>query len=112
MAFQDITGIKIAQDALTTSFDTYYTTPDDTRTYVKDITAANTTAGALNLFVCLVTSGASAGTTNALIYTKEVAANDIYQWTGLQIIEAGGTLQAKGSGTGLTLNVSGANAVE
>ena len=91
MAFQDITGIKIAQDALTTSFDTYYT---------------------LNLFVCLVPSGASAGTTNALIYTKEVAANDIYQWTGLQIIEAGGTLQAKGSGTGLTLNVSGANAVE
>ena len=70
--------VKIAQDALTTSFDTYYTTPDDTRTYVKDITAANTTAGALNLFVCLVPSGASAGTTNALIYTKEVAANDIY----------------------------------
>ena len=46
MAFQDITGIKIAQEALTTSFDTYYTTPDDTRTYVKDITVSNTTAGA------------------------------------------------------------------
>ena len=103
MAFQDITGIKIAQEALTTSFDTYYTTPDDTRTYVKDITVSNTTAGALNLFVCLVPSGASAGTTNALIYTKQVAAKDIYQWTGLQ---------TKGSGAGLTINVSGSNAVE
>ena len=57
-------------------------------------------------------SGDSAGTANALIYTKEVSADDIYQWSGLQIMEAGGTLQAKGSGTGLTINVSGANAVE
>ena len=51
MAFQDITGIKIAQVALTTSFDTYYTTPSDTRTYVKDITVANTTSGALDIFI-------------------------------------------------------------
>lgn len=112
MAFQDITGIKLGQEALTTAYSILYTTPTSTRTYVKDITVANTTAGALNVFVHIVPDGSSAGTTNALLYTKEVAANDIFQWSGLQIMNVSETLQAKASGTGLTINVSGANAVE
>jgi len=112
MAFQDITGIKIAQEALTTAYSILYTTPTSTRTYVKDITVANTTSGALDVFVHIVPDGDSTGTANALLYTKEVATDDIYQWSGLQIMNANDTLQAKASGTGLTINVSGANAVE
>tara|TARA_R110000737_G_scaffold57464_1_gene82799 strand:+ start:308 stop:646 length:339 start_codon:yes stop_codon:yes gene_type:complete len=112
MAFQDITGIKMAQEALTTAYSILYTTPTSTRTYVKDITVANTTSGSLNVFVHIVPDGSSAGTANALLYTKAIAAYDIYQWSGLQIMNANDTLQAKASGTGLTINVSGANAVE
>jgi len=112
MAFQDITGIKMAQEALTTAYSILYTTPTSTRTYVKDITVANTTSGSLNVFVHIVPDGSSAGTANALLYTKAIAADDIYQWSGLQIMNANDTLQAKASGTGLTINVSGANAVE
>ncbi len=35
--YQDITGIKIAQAAMTTAYVVIYTSPTDTRTYVKDI---------------------------------------------------------------------------
>jgi len=50
MAFQDITGIKIAQEALTTAYSILYTTPTSTRTYVKDITVANTTGWCVRCF--------------------------------------------------------------
>ena len=35
--FQDITGIKIAQAAITTGYVVIYTSPTDTLTYIKDI---------------------------------------------------------------------------
>jgi hypothetical protein len=61
MAFQNITGIKLGQAEITTSFTTIYTTPATTRTYVKDINICNTTATSLTVSVCLVPSGGTAG---------------------------------------------------
>ena len=49
MAFQNITGIKLGQAEITTSFTTIYTTPATTRTYVKDINICNTTATSLTV---------------------------------------------------------------
>ena len=68
MAYNNITPLQIAQAAMTTSYVTVYTVPDNTKTYVKDIDIMNTTAASINVFVSLVPDGGTAGTSNALIY--------------------------------------------
>jgi hypothetical protein len=113
MAFQNITGLQLGQAAMTTGYVTIYTTPSNpaTRTYVKDITICNTTAGSLNVFVSLVPSGGTAGTSNAIFYSNALPANTTVQWTGSQIMSAGGTIQVKASGTGCTVTVTGGEAI-
>lgn len=112
MAFQNIVGLQLGQAAVTTGYTTIYTTPSNpaTRTYVKDLTICNTTAGALNIFVSLVPSGGTAGAANALFYGNSIPANTTVQWTGSQIIEAGGTIQVKASGSGCTITATGGEA--
>jgi uncharacterized protein (AIM24 family) len=58
-----------------------------------------------------VASGGTADTTNALFYGNSVPANTTVQWTGSQIMSAGGTIQVKASGTGCTVTVSGGEAI-
>jgi hypothetical protein len=113
--FQNIIGYKLGQAAITAAYTTVYTVPTaatlpavpDTRTFVKDINVCNTTAGALGVYIHLVPSGGVADTTNALYYNKTVAANDVLRWNGVQIMNAGDTIQVKGSGTGCRITVSG-----
>lgn len=111
MAFQDITGIQIAQAAITAVYATIYTVVVDQRLYVKDIDVCNTTAGALTVTIHLVPNGDTALVANALFYGSSVAANDNLQWTGTQIMNAGDTIQVKASGAGLTITISGGVAV-
>lgn len=111
MAFQRITPVKLAQAAVTASAVTVYTVPASTRTMVKDIDICNTTAGALTVNVFLVPSGGSAGTGNALLYGASVTANTTLQWTGVQVMNAGDTIQVQASGLGLTASISGGEAV-
>ena len=113
MAFNNITPIQIAQAAMTTSYATIYTVPSSplTRTYVKDIDIMNTTAASINVFVSLVPSGGTAGTSNALIYQMAIPAYTMFQWAGSQIIDSATTIQVKASNTGCTINISGGEAV-
>ena len=111
MAFQNITGIKLGQAEITTSFTTIYTTPATTRTYVKDINICNTTATSLTVSVCLVPSGGTAGTGNALFYEWLLYPRDLYRWQGVQIMNEGDTIQVDASTTGATITVSGGEAV-
>lgn len=111
MAFQRITPAKLAQAAVTAGTTTIYTVPASTRTMVKDIDLCNTTAGALTVNVHLVPSGGAAGTGNALFYGVAIAANTTLQWTGVQIMNAGDTIQVQGSGLGVTINVGGGEAI-
>lgn len=112
MAFQKITPTRLAQAASTTAFLAIYTCPTGTRTYVKDITVCNTTGSAVTLFLSLVPDQGTAGTANALFNAHSIAANTTYQWKGTQIMNESETLQFKGSATGLTINISGAEAVD
>lgn len=99
---------KIGQAAVGTGAGTLiYTAPTDITTLVKCIDVANTTAGALTISVHLVPLAGSATTANALFYTFNVAANSRFQWTGTQVLETGGFIQAVASGAGLTLNAAG-----
>lgn len=110
MAFDVITPTKLGQSAITASVTTLYTVPASTRAFVKDIDIANTTAGALNVRVFLVPSAGAAATTNALFYDVAMAANSTMQWVGVQILNAGDTIQVQASAAGLTITSSGAEA--
>ena len=111
MAYNNVTPIKLGQAAITTSYATVYTAPVGTRTYVKDIDIINTTGASINIYVSLVPSGGTAGTTNALFYATPLPAYTIVQWAGSQILNEGDTLQVKAPNAGCTITASGGEAV-
>lgn len=119
--FQNIIGYKLGQAAMTTGYTTVYTVPlptqvsgtnaqtvPDTRTFIKDITIVNTTTAPIGIYVHLVPYGSTATTDNAIFYNNALAANTTVQWTGVQILGAGDTIQVKGASAGCTVTISGA----
>lgn len=111
MAFYDITPVRLGQAAMTTSYATIYTTPTNVRTFVKDIDIINTTSAIIHIYVSLVPSGGTAGTSNALFYYNALPAYTTVQWAGTQIMDEGGFISVKASATGCTITVSGAEAL-
>ncbi len=111
MAYNNITPLQLGQAELTTSYATIYTVPANTRTYVKDIDVVNTTGSTIGIYISLVPSNGTAGTSNALFYNTPLPLNTIVQWAGSQIINEGDTIQAKASASGCTITVSGGEAV-
>jgi hypothetical protein len=111
MAYYNITPTKLGQAAITGTIATLYTVPTGFRAFVKDLNICNTTSGAVTVNVHLVPKSGTAGTDNAILYTYSIAANTIYRWTGVQIMNESETIQVKGSTTGLTITASGAEAI-
>jgi len=112
MAYQNITGTRLAQFSTTTALNaTVFTCPASNRTYVKDIDVCNTTAGSVTASVYLVPSGVAYGTTNALFYNVAIPAYSVFQWTGSQIINPGDFIQVQGSVAEVVFNVTGGLAV-
>lgn len=111
MSYYDITPKRLGQAAMTTSYATIYTTPDNTRTFVKDIDIINTTSAIVHIYVSLVPMNGTAGTGNALFYYNALPAYTTMQWAGSQILEAGGFISVKASAVGCTITVSGAEAI-
>jgi hypothetical protein len=113
MAFDVITPTQLGQGQVATSpsFTTLRTTPDYARDIVKSIDVANDNASAVTVSLHLVASGGSPDVTNKLVPTVSIPANTIFQWTGTQVISAGATIQANASTTGVTVTVSGGEAV-
>jgi len=109
--FQSITPTKLGTLAVTASFQTVYVAPASIRALVKDVNICNTTAGALTVDLCVMPSGGTAGTSNAVLFTTSIAANTPYRWQGLIVMNPGDSLQVRGSAVGLTIFVSGAEAV-
>lgn len=108
MAFDIITPTKLGQVAVTTSTSVLYTVPALTRTILKEISAVNTTAGALTLTVYLVPSAGSPSAANAFYNASSIAANSRLQYNGTQVLNAGDTIQVLASGAGITVTTSGA----
>lgn len=84
-----------------------YTVPTGYMTLVRDINVCNTTAASLNCALHLVPVGGSATTSNMLIPNSPIDAYSMLQWTGEQVLSAGDFIQVIGSGSGLTVNISG-----
>jgi hypothetical protein len=111
MAFQNITPAKLGQAAITTGVTTLYTVPASTRTLLKEFSIANTTGSAINVRVFLVPAAGSAGTGNAFLYDVPVPDANALQYNGVQVMNAGDTIQIQAATTGLTIVASGAEAV-
>jgi hypothetical protein len=110
--YQLVTPTLLGQAALSNTFVTIYTTPANTRTYVKDLDIINHSANIVRIFVNLVPSGANANTSNALLSNNALPAWTTVQWTGSQILNAGASIQAKVSDNNTcTITVSGGEAV-
>jgi hypothetical protein len=111
-SFQNITPIRLGQAVLGTTATLIYTTPVNTRTYLKQIDVANTTNASRDLDIYIVPALGTAGVGNAIVYTVAVAQHTTYQWRGVQIMNAGDMLYALcATATSLTLTASGGEAV-
>jgi hypothetical protein len=111
MAFQNITPAKLGQAAITTGVTTLYTVPASTRTLLKEFSIANTTGADINVRVFLVPAAGTAGTGNAFIYDVPVPTANALQYNGVQVMNAGETIQIQAASTGLTITASGAEAI-
>ena len=110
--FQDIVGLRLGRAQLTTSYATVYTCPADKRAYIKDINLCNTHSGNSNAYVAIVPSGQTAGAAYEIISNLQMSSYSTHRWTGLQILNAGDTIQVKGSDSNyVTVYISGAEAV-
>lgn len=107
MAFQSIVGARLIQAALTASYVSIYTAPTGSRVYVKDIDICNTTSGTLRFYVHLVPQGSTPDASNALFYNVPINGTTTVQWTGSQILNAGDSIQVKGSATGCAISITG-----
>jgi hypothetical protein len=111
MAFDVITPTKLGQAAITTGVTTLYTVPAATRTLLKEFSIANTTGAPINVRVFLVPSAGSAGTGNAFLYDVPVPNANALQYNGVEVLNAGDTIQIQAASAGLTIIASGAEAV-
>jgi hypothetical protein len=110
MAYQNIVPTKLGQAAITTAVATLYTVPTSTRALLKELSIANTTGAPINVRVFLVPSAGSAGTGNAFLYDVSVPGNNSLQYNGVQVMNAGDTIQVQAASAGLTISASGAEA--
>lgn len=99
---------KLGTGSITTGGGTtVYTVPTGIRTEVMDIVVANTTSGVLTAAVHLVPTGGSATTSNMMFPTVSIPGNTLVHWSGIQVLNAGDFIQGIGSGSGITVHVSG-----
>lgn len=110
MAFDVITPIQMGRGSIGTSLSTFNTVTANTRSLLKDIDIANNSAAIVNVTVYLVPSGDAAGGTNILIPAVNVFANGMFQWSGIQVLNEGDTIQAIASAAGVSINISGGSA--
>lgn len=111
MAFQNITPTKLGQAAITVGVTTLYTVPAATRTLLKEFSIANTTGAPINVRVFLVPAAGVAGTANAFLYDVPVQNATALQYNGVQVMNAGETIQIQAAAVGLTITASGAEAI-
>lgn len=111
MAFQNITPVKLGQAAITTGVTTLYTVPASTRTLLKEFSIANTTGADIDVRVFLVPAAGTAGTGNAFLYDVPVPTANALQYNGVQVMNAGETIQIQAAAVGLTITASGAEAI-
>lgn len=91
----------------TGSYATLYTVPANTQMAIVDIEICNTGSTTATFYISLVPSGGTAGASNALFYAAPINGYSTVQWTGQQVLAAGGSVQAYASSSAVTIKVGG-----
>lgn len=92
----------------TGSYSLLYTVPSNQTTTITDIEICNTGATAATFYIALVPSGGTANASTSLFYNAPIPAYTTVQWSGNQVLGAGGTVQGYASTSAVTIKVSGA----
>ncbi len=101
-------GASLSSGAAGTGgYATLYTVPAGTQMAVVDIEICNTGSTTATFYISLVPSGGTAGASNALFYAAPINGYSTVQWTGQQVLAAGGTVQAYASSSAVTIKVGG-----
>ena len=91
----------------TGGYATLYTVPTGRQMAIVDIEICNTSATPATFYVSLVEAGGIAGASNALFYAAPINGNSTVQWTGQQVLGAGGFVAAYASAATVTFKVGG-----
>ncbi len=110
MAFDVITPIQMGRGSIGVTVSTFHTVTANTRALLKDIDIANNNASDRRVTVYLVPDGDAAGAANILVPDVLIRGNGMFQWSGIQVLEEGDTIQAIASATGVSMNISGGSA--
>jgi hypothetical protein len=106
--FSYLRGSTLSSGAAGTgSYSTLYTVPSGRQMAIVDIEICNTAAAPATFYVSLVPVGGTAGASNAIFYAAPIAGNTTVQWTGQQVLEAGGFVAAYASSSSVTIKVGG-----
>ena len=100
-------GTPLARVPMSTSTAILYTVNPGLQFTLNDIEICNTATTSATFTIYLVPSGGSASTGNALFYNAPIPGNTLVQWTGNQVLTAGGTIQALASAGTVTIMVNG-----
>lgn len=91
----------------TGGYSTLYTVPSGTQMAITDIEICNTASTSATFYISLVEKGGTAGASNALFYNALIPPYTTVQWTGQQVLAAGGFVAAYASASSVTIKVSG-----
>lgn len=100
-------GSSLSRVPMTTGTTILYTVNPGLQFTLNDIEICNTSAAPATFTICLVPSGGSASAGNALFFSAPIPGNTTVQWTGNQVLNAGGTIQVSASATTVTVMFNG-----
>lgn len=96
-----------AGPAGTGSYATLYTVPTGRQAAITDIEICNTGTTTATFYISLCALGETAGASNALFYNAPITPGQTVQWTGQQVITAGGFVAAYASSASVTFKIGG-----
>lgn len=103
-----VKGKPLASGAAGTGgYTTLYTVPTGVQMAIVDIEICNTSATPATFYISLCAAGDTAGASNALFYAAPINGNTTVQWTGQQVLTAGGFVAAYASASTVTFKVGG-----
>ena len=103
-----VKGRPLASGAAGTGgYTTLYTVPANIQMAIVDIEICNTSATPATFYISLCASGDTAGASNAMFYAAPINGNTTVQWTGQQVLTAGGFVAAYASASTVTFKVGG-----
>lgn len=103
---------KLAQAAVTSAVTTVYTVPTGARALIKTFDLCNNSLiHVRKATVYFVPSGASPADSNTIVPNVDLEPRSMLQWTGLQVLNAGDSVQVTANDSDVTLNMSGAENV-